>query len=188
MKARALIVRSTSTALLLTGAALLIWAGLIQPAAEWRKNRFAAHSKAVAELNRMHESVARLTQEAAQYSQQGNLDLIWTSGEVGEVTAKVQARISSIARTSSVALRTVTPIKAPELPLVQTAGFRVEGEARLDQLLSFLRRIESSSPSLVIDRAHLRRLNRIGDASELPAVFLQIELAAPINTDENVSQ
>ena len=181
-------VRLASTLLVFSGVVLLIWAGLIRPAGEWRNDRFAARSKAIAELNRLQETVARLELEAAQYSQQDSLDLIWASGEVGEVTAKVQARISSIARASSVALRTIAPIKAPDLPLVQTIGFRIEGEARLDQLVDFLRAVESSSPSLVIGKAHLRRLNRLGDLSELPVVFLQIELAAPISTDEKAVQ
>ncbi len=166
----------------------MAWMGLVRPVADWRMARFSAHTASVSETERLSVSVDRLKRDLAQLSQKEDLDLIWSAQEIGEVTAQVQASISAMARETGISLRSVTPGNAPDFPFVKTVGFRLEGEARLDQLLSFLRALEGANPALVVERAHLRRLNRVGEATELPVLFLQLELMAPVRVAREASE
>lgn len=160
----------------------LMWLAILLPAITWKQARLDTHAIAINETQHLAASIGQLESELSQLSQQDNFDLVWTAEKFGEVTARVQAEISSSAIRAGVVLRSVTPNNAPSFPFVETVGFRIEGEAALDQLVRLLRTIETSRPALVIEKANLRRLSRVGSTQELPLLYFQMELAAPIRT------
>lgn len=126
-------IRPILSLMVLAGMGLLIWAGAIRPVSDWRSNRYEQRGTLQADVLRLGHSVSQLEAEYAALSQQETLDLIWSAGGIGEVTAQVQASISTTAREAGVALRSISPGGARDLPLFDAVGFRLEGEVRLDQ-------------------------------------------------------
>jgi len=74
----------------------------------------------------------------------------------------------------------ITPYTPRDSSIDGAFGFRLEFETHLDQLTEFLKQVEYDRPALVIDRTVLRRLNRPGDEEPQPALFVQIEILAPV--------
>jgi len=109
---------------------------------------------------------------------------IWQARQLGEMTARIQARLGEIARENGVTLRAVTPAVARDMPHVETTALRIEGEADLAQFRNLILNIEQHSPTLFIERATIRRLNRVERISEQPLVFFQLDIAAPIRIAE----
>ena len=160
--------------------ALLFWMSVITPVAAWKERQFSHLSDKKTQLQRLEQSIFRLKDEQRQLSQKDTLDVAWAAERMGEATARIQSAINTIARTNGLSLRSVTPTSPRELPFAHSAGFRIEAEVHLDKLTGFLRELEFNTPALVVDRATLRRLNRLGEATEQPVLYLQTDLIAPV--------
>ncbi|WP_457645941.1 type II secretion system protein GspM [Profundibacter sp.] len=162
----------------------LIWFAILLPASEWKAKAFSELAQSRAEQSKLSESLARLKVERAQLSGDTALDIIWKAKRMGEATALVQSEISNIAAKHGVSIRSITPVPAKEIPFANSIGFRIEGETTLDKLTTFLVDLEANSPALAIERAVLRRLTRPGRTAPQPDVFLQLNLIAPVELDE----
>ena len=116
------------------------------------------------------------------------MNILWRAAQTGEATARIQSQLSKIASERGVSLRSISPTRARDLNLAQAAGFRLEMEASLDQLVQFLQAIEYHSPALLVEKASLRRLNKLNSNQPQPLIFAQIEISAPVVLDEGVNQ
>jgi hypothetical protein len=135
-------------------------------------------------IERLDQSLAVLAQERAALKSSLDASLIWQADQSGQASALVQSNLSEIAREAGLSLRSVSPLSPRNVPLAQGIGFRVELEAPLDRLVSYLVEIEHSQPALSIDRATLRRLVRPAmeqdQVSRLPELFVQLDILAPV--------
>lgn len=170
--------------LILTGLGVLIWLAVLQPAYNWKTNAIAELSASQLENTKLIASLSRLKAERAQLSGDTSLAIIWKAKRMGEATALVQSEISNLAAEHGITLRSVTPVPSRDIPFTSAIGFRIEGEATLDRLTSFLIALEASTPALIIERAVLRRLTRPGRTAAQPDVFVQLNLIAPVALDE----
>jgi hypothetical protein len=164
--------------------AVLIWLAVISPIYEWKKRASENLTTSQTENARLNASLSRLRTEKAQLSGDSSLDTVWKAKRIGEATALVQSEISNLAAKHGVMLRSIAPMSAKGMPFASGIGFRVEGEATLDKLTSFLIDLEGNTPALVVERAVVRRLNRPGRTAPQPDVFVQLNLVAPVTLDE----
>ncbi|HHI70475.1 MAG TPA: hypothetical protein ENJ91_05685 [Rhodobacteraceae bacterium] len=161
----------------------LVWVAVLSPVHEWKNRTEIALAESRANNTRLKRSLAKLKREQEQLSGDASLDIAWQAGKSGEATALVQSEISDLAARNGVTLRSVTPVEAQDIPYTSAIGFRVEGEATLDNLSDFLIELEYSTPAFVIERAVLRRLQRPGRTSAQPEIFIQLNLIAPVILD-----
>lgn len=105
---------------------------------------------------------------------------IWSGDQAGTLIATVQAAVGELARENGIRLRSIAPTTASGFGNIDATGLRLEGEAKYDMVLKFLKHLETHTPALLIQKGTLRRLNRAGGPTEYPIVFFQVELAAPI--------
>lgn len=173
--------RRASQLLLLAGLAVigvLVWIGVVTPAQAWKDRQYAALMDAQERSTRLVNSLQLLRREAAAMSAATEFDGIWSAASPGEATARVQARLSDLARQSGVSFRSITPLRTEAIPLKSALSFRVEAEAGLDQMVAFLRAAEYSSPVLVFDKGSIRRLSKPGASGPQPVVFFQFDIMA----------
>lgn len=131
-------------------------------------------------LWQLKASLAQLEAREAALSSEESAGLGWAGRQLGQVTAVVQARLSEVARTRGIRLRSVTSIPSEPIAETETVGLRLEAEAPLDQIAGYLRDVETLTPVILVRRLNLRRLSRPTDAAAQPVVYLRLELAAPI--------
>lgn len=170
------------------GFATLVWAAVIQPGNTWSDARVQTRAKLVGQIEKLRHSLAELQAERAQISSGETEGIFWTAERAGEATALVQSEISSIARARGLALRSIAPTEPRKLHSVTGVGFRLEAEAHLDDLMAFLRDIEFHSPTLMVERATLRRLNRVGQNDAQPVIFVQLDLLAPLRLKDSQTE
>ena len=163
----------------LVGASILIWHLFLEPLASWRNETLRRHVEAAEEKLRLLETIARLEGEREALEDHGALESVWRADQESAAVALVQAEIVEIAQRNGVVLRSISPGKSSDLPLVKSIGMRIEGEMTLDRLLRFTLDIEYSDPALVIRSATLRRLKRVGRQTEQPLLYVQMDLSAP---------
>ena len=158
----------------------LVWIALISPLSSWRSDSLLQHEAATREHSKMLTSTRRLQSEVEFFSQSGSQAYIWQAEQSGEATAKIQSELNNLATKSGITLRSISPAAAKQLPFTTGTTFRLEGEATLDQILSFVLSIEFNEPALLTERASLRRLIRPGRTSEQPLMFFQLDIIAPV--------
>lgn len=167
--------------------AALAWFAAVEPLREWKMAAMRDRDAAVSEIERLGESIARLSAQRANIDDGGMAHIVWSAAQMGEATAQIQSALSAIASQRGVSLRSVTPTGQRSLSLSEAAGFRLELEASLDQFGGFLTALEYRMPVLVIERATLRRLNRpvstnpVAGLSLQPLLFAQIDVLAPVS-------
>ncbi|MCU0910461.1 MAG: type II secretion system protein GspM [Rhodobacteraceae bacterium] len=166
-------------------AAALLTLGVVLPLAEWRARTLAAAEAARDEAERLASAIGRMRTERAQLSGSGIDAVVWPGERLGEVTARVQGRISELAVGHGLQLRSIAPTGTRPLPLTQGVGFRIESETTLDRLTEFLREVEHHAPALTVERATLRRLARPGEEPPQPVLFVQIDILAPVAARED---
>jgi hypothetical protein len=162
------------------GLLVLLWLAVLSPLSRWRDQIALESQRFADERARLATSLVDLGRESADLSSGVETELIWSAPQMGEVNAMIQVSLSNIARESDIALRSITPLPPVELAGTAGVGFRLELEAPLDRLMDFLVAIESHSPALRIEVATLRRLTNLGETSDQPVVFAQIDIVAPI--------
>ncbi|WP_170328196.1 type II secretion system protein GspM [Ruegeria arenilitoris] len=170
------------------GVIALIWFVIVAPLNSWKASGLEARSQTLSEIQRMQTSIDRLKQQSSRISQNKDQDFLWRADQIGTVTAQIQTALSASAAESGVSLRSITPLKTKRVASVDAAGFRLEFEATLDQVLGFLQRIEYSSPALLVDKASLRQLRRAASDQTQPVLNAQLELIAPIHLGETVAE
>jgi Type II secretion system (T2SS), protein M subtype b len=183
-----------SRSLLLAGSAAvcgLVWLTVLQPLSRWKLSVTAQSQTLRADIQRLDSSLAALTAEGAALSGNPALDMVWKAEQAGQASAVIQGRLSELAKSSGLSLRSITPLPARDLPLTQGVGFRLEFEAPLDRLTDLLIAIEQSRPLLAIERATLRRLVRPASAGATtpaeqpqPELFVQIDIIAPVDVGQ----
>ncbi len=171
--------------LVVVGFMMLALVAIVQPLAAWRNATLVTAEAAIVETQRLMAGMSSLRTERAQLSGSGIDALVWPGERLGELTARVQGRISELAVRHGLQLRSITPTGTRALPLTSAVGFRIESETTLDRLVGFLREVEHHSPGLIVDRATLRRLSRPGDEPLQPVLFLQIDIVAPVAATED---
>ena len=179
-----------SRSVLLAGAAAvagLFWLTVVQPLSNWKRSVIEQSETLRGDIQRLDASLAALKAERAALSGNPALDLVWQAEQAGQASAVIQGRLSELAKTSGLSLRSITPLPARDLPLTQGVGFRLEFEAPLDRLIDLLIAVEQTKPLLAIERATLRRLVRpaTADAATVvkpvqPELFVQIDIIAPV--------
>ncbi|WP_415400583.1 GspMb/PilO family protein [Tateyamaria sp. SN3-11] len=165
-------------------AGVALWLGVVAPAQAWKNSQYAALATAQEQSAGLTERLERLRREAAAMSASTHFDGVWQAANPGEATARVQARLSDLARQNGIAFRAITPLRTESIPLKQAVAFRIEAEARLDRLVAFLRAAEYASPVLVIEKGSLRRLSKPGVPTEQPIVFFQFDIMAAYDLAE----
>lgn len=160
--------------------AIALWFTLGAPLTRWKAEQINARVTAENALYAMHARRDNLATEITNVEQHDLTGLFWSAAQQGEATALIQSDISATASRHGILLRSVTPFKPREETLPGATGFRLEFEAHLDQLAGFLKEIEYDAPALVVSNTILRRLNRPGAPTEQPAVFVQIDVLAPV--------
>lgn len=168
----------------LTCLAALIWFAIVRPAQAWKAKEIAALSEAQERSSILGERLAELRHEKDVLSAATGFEGIWSAATAGEATARVQATLSDLARRNGIALRAITPLRAARLPLKQAVSFRIEAEAPLDRLVSFLRDAEFHTPLLAFDKGTVRRLARPALKTPQPVVFFQFDVTAPYDLAE----
>ncbi|SFI65429.1 GspMb/PilO family protein [Jannaschia pohangensis] len=147
---------------------------------DWKTDIQSARDDAAFETARLQRSIADLETEAAQLVGTGILDTVWRARQPGEALAIVQTEIGDLATRAAVSLRSMSPIPAPDLPLVDTLGLRLEGEMPLNRLVTFLLALEHHDRSLIVRSANIRRLPNGQDRFEQPLLFVQLDVVAPL--------
>ena len=171
--------------LFLLAVAALVWVVAIGPLLLWRSDVQADLGASRTKAERLIESITRLEQEKRLLSTETNIEGVWTAGTASKATALVQAGLSTLAREQGIAFRSIAPLENPDMPLMSAVAFRVEAEVTLDRLVSLLRKIEFSSPILLVERGTVRRLSRNTTGSPQPTVFVQLEITAPVLLPED---
>jgi hypothetical protein len=168
----------------LTVLAATAWFAVFAPLRVWHAEMLRQADDKRLAIERLDQSLAVLAQERAALKSSLDASLIWQADQSGQASALVQSNLSEIAREAGLSLRSVSPLSPRNVPLAQGIGFRVELEAPLDRLVSYLVEIEHSQPALSIDRATLRRLVRPAmeqdQVSRLPELFVQLDILAPV--------
>jgi len=165
--------------------ALILWLTVLAPLAAWRADRLSTLEQETSALARLEQRVAAMTRERAALSSQGDLGIAWSADRIGAATARVQSELNRLAATHGVTLRAIAPVRARELPGLDSAGFRIEGEATLDRLVPFLVALDHHGPALLVEKATLRRLTRPGAPTAQPVLFVQMDLLAPVRLGPN---
>lgn len=178
-RARKILSRLAALAIL---AVLLIavWFLIASPIIQENSSLAADLQTAQAEKIRLAATITNLTFRLENGDSADLQGEIWQAKQAGEMTARIQAELGAIARANGITLRSVTPARAPQIPLVDSTALRIEAEADLAQFRALIIAVEQHSPALFIERATIRRLNRPGRISEQPLVFFQLDIAAPI--------
>jgi hypothetical protein len=158
----------------------VIWIALAAPAITWRETTFARLEAARTETARLSRSSTKLNAQIAGLGSVETDNRFWAADQTGEAYALVQGALSRSATENGIAFRAMTPLPAAQREGLESAIVRIEFEADLAQLTGFLRAIEYATPALPVDRATLRKLVRPNDFSRLPALFVQIDIAAPL--------
>lgn len=184
MSAESPIMPRLITPLILSVLAVSIWLAILRPAFDWKARTFAELTTSQSERARLNASLSRLESERAQLSGDTSLAIIWKAKRLGAATALIQSEISKIAKKTGVSIRTITPVPSKDIPFSHAIGFRIEGEATLDNLTAFIIALEVNTPALVIEQAALRRLARPGRTAAQPGVFVRLNLIAPVALDE----
>ena len=164
--------------------ATVAWFAAVDPLRAWAARERTALSDAQERGARLIASVEELERQEATAASGGQFEGLWQAASVGEATAKVQASLSSMARRHGISLRTIAPLRAEPLPFAEALAFRIEAEARLDQLTAFLREAEYASPVLLFDNGTIRRLVKAGKQPEQPMVFFQFTITAAYDLGE----
>ena len=165
---------------ILLGLGALAWAAVGAPLADWRARALAERPRVIAQIGELQARIADLRADRDRLAGGGELDVLWRAAQTGEATARLQSELSRLASDRGVSLRSISPMRTRDLTLAQAAGFRLEMEAALDQLASFLRDVEYHSPALVVDRASLGRLDKAGPAQPQPLLFAQVEISGTV--------
>jgi len=173
---------------LLAGFGVLVWLAAVAPLQAWRTSALAARPKAIEDIRQLQSRISSLEEEHDQLSGNEELNILWRAAQTGEATARIQSQLSKLSSEHGVSLRSISPTRARDLNLAQAAGFRLELESSLDQLVSFLRAVEYHSPALLVEKASLRRLNKRNTDQPQPLVFAQIEVSAPVVIEAEAEQ
>lgn len=184
MSVRHSIISKGLSLLIIAGLGALIWFVILRPAQDWKNDAIAQLSASQSENTKLVASLSRLNAKRAQLPGDTSLAIIWSAKRMGEATALVQSEISKLAAKHSIFLRSVTPVSSRDIPFTSAIGFRIEGEATLDELATFLIALEAYTPALIIENAILRRLTRPGRTAAQPDIFVQLNLIAPVVLDE----
>ncbi|MHA6268366.1 type II secretion system protein GspM [Aliiroseovarius sp. CAU 1755] len=176
---------STLLAIVLCAAGALL---VLPMLADWRSAKIANVDALESELALLDARSERLATEQALVKESQTDDLKWQADGLGVATARIQARVSEIASENGMALRSMSPTGEAKLSGAPTVTFRLEAEATLDRLVSFLRTLEYGQPVVLVQGSNLRRLNRPGVEGQQPIVFIQLNLSAPIDIVSEVSQ
>jgi hypothetical protein len=136
----------------------------------------------------LRHRVTLLEQERDQLTGHEELNMLWRASQTGQATALIQSKLAKLATTHGSNLRSIGPTRSRDLNLAQTSGFRLEMEVGLDQLVLFLRAVEHHSPVLIIEKASLRRLNKLNKDQAQPLIFAQIEVSAPVVLEGAIKQ
>ena len=160
-------------------AVLLGCAAAAAPVIEWRAGVRAEIAALEAERARLEASLHRIADQRAALGTVLGEGLVWHAPDASEATAQVQAALSRMAAESGVALRTVTPAGARDIPLAEVVMLRLEGEGSLPAWTAFLLASEHAHAPLVVERASLRRLARSGAEGADVFVAAQIDFLAP---------
>ncbi len=166
----------------------LVWFAVVAPLQEWRTVALIKRPQAIESIRQLQTRINSLEDERNQLSGNEELNILWRAAQTGEATARIQSQLSKLASERGVSLRSISPTRARDLTLAQAAGFRLEMESSLDQLVSFLQAIEYHSPALLVEKASLRRLNKPNSNQPQPLVFAQIDVSAPVVLEAEVNQ
>lgn len=175
--------RKLSAILTVGLAALFAYFAVYQPLSSWRATAMANLASAQTEKAQLIASIERLRAEKQSFVSDDLAGLTWEAAQIAEATAKVQSAVNDMGRSTGILMRSIAPVNATGSGIPNAISFRLEFEARLDQLVPFLRDIEFGRPALVITRANLRRLARPNERGAQPDLFVQINVAAPITLD-----
>ena len=173
---------------LVVSLALLAWTAVISPLQNWKAAKIEARDQLIAEIEKLHLSVANLHFEKSQFESTEEIGLLWKAEQTGTATAMIQAEISRMAREQGLGLRSISPVLQREINHANVVGIRIETEAALDQLSDFLRDVEYSTPALLVERATIRRLVKSENKFEQPLVFAQIDFSAPVLIGDGARQ
>jgi hypothetical protein len=168
-------------------AVIVVWLFILVPLSMWRTSQLDGVVTARAELDRLTASIARLTAEASSLGGGNAENLRWTGQQVGQMTATIQSHLSLVAQQTGIQLRSVTPDVLEDSILGQAIGFRVEFESDLGKLVDLLSVIEFAAPVLIVKRATIRRLTPTEEQNELPSLYVQLDLVAPVDLTEEPS-
>ena len=171
---------------MLAAGGALIWFAAVVPLQEWRQSALNSRERALEGFQQLQDRIAALKAERAILSESGELGVLWRASQTGEATALVQSHLSQLATGSGVSLRSISPTRARDMTLAQASAFRLEMEAPLDKVASFLRDVENNEPALLVEKASLRRSNRPNSEQAQPLVFVQLEVLAPAQIDQEV--
>lgn len=166
------------------GLAILCWFSVIEPLSTWRSDTLGNLQNAVTDESRLRAAISKMELEKAQFGTGSDDVLTWSASQTGEAFARVQASLSETASANGISFRSITPLPTAEIDGLTRAPVRVEFEADLSQLSSFLQSVEYGIPALPIERAMLRRLIRPNETASLPVLFVQLDVAAPISVVE----
>ncbi len=157
---------------------------ILLPLGNWRQSTLDRQIDLVNDREQLEGRVAQLEAEKQSFVSDDLEGLIWEGEQQAEATAKVQSAINDIARDNGILMRSIAPTNNVDIGIPNAISFRLEFEASLDQLVSFLKTIEFGQPALVVTRANTRRLVRPGQASLQPELFVQLDIAAPISISD----
>lgn len=163
----------------------LLWTVVVAPLANWRDATLSRSLAVSTETQRLEIARMRLQAEQAQLGTVETSNGFWAAAQTGEAYARIQGALARSASDSGISFRAMTPLPASKRDGLESAIVRIEFEADLQQLTTFLRAIEYASPALPVERAVLRRLIRPNDKSRLPVLFSQIDIAAPLLIGED---
>ncbi len=159
---------------------LLLWLGALAPLATWKADRLSTLQQERSALAGLEQRVTAMARESAALSSREDLGIAWQADRRGAATARVQSELNRLATTHGVTLRAIAPVRVRALPGLDSAGFRIEGEAPLDRLVPFLVTLDHHGPALMIEKATLRRLTRPGAPTAQPVLFVQMDLLVPM--------
>lgn len=157
----------------------VLWTVAIAPGLAARELAVDALENAKKRQHSLNATITELSAEADALEDSGLGRALWTGARRGEVAARLQSMIGTLARDVQMPLRSIAPLQAADIADTSVLGLTVEAEGPLDRLVNFMRLVEDHEPPLIVTRANVRRVQGRGMGPQ-PSVWLRLELAAPV--------
>lgn len=172
--------RAVALAILVILLSTVIFA-VVGAAAHWRNKSLIQLATLQGEHKRLVAAKHSLQTTLASLDFGGSDQVLWQANSTSQAEATIQSFLTSVGSNAGIQFRSISSLPGRS---DNSAAFRMELEAPLDQLISFLRLLEYNIPAIPIDRAAIRRLTRPGAQWDFPVLIVQIDVFAQLNLQD----
>ena len=162
---------------------VLVWSVFLRPVFAYKSHLKAEIGSLQATNEQLQNSISNLKAITENRSEEAVSGIAWQGNSKGEVSAKIQSRLSELLRGNGVSLRSITPqISGTETGAAIRLSVELEGP--LDHVVAALRDIENNMPPLIVGKAGFRRVQTLTSGTSQPSVSVQLTISAIIEAEE----